>query len=316
MGDYFFENSIRKPVEASYDIGDQLGRGGTSIVRKCTHKATRINYALKSIRKDATKSPRKILNTEVNILVTVDHPHIVKLKEIYETPEELHLVLELVTGGELFDRIIERGFFSEKDAAIVIRELLEALTYLHSLGIVHRDIKPENLLVKNPQEEDVKLADFGLSKISGKDVTMQTVCGTPGYVAPEVLLGKTYGKPVDMWAVGVICYILLCGFEPFYSDSGDAEMYSRILKCDYEFLSPYWDENSLNAKDLISKLLVLDPQKRMTAKDALKHPWVQGQAAKGDNMPKTLESLKEYVVTRRKLRGTVYAVMTCNFMKK
>jgi calcium/calmodulin-dependent protein kinase-4 len=160
----------------------------------------------------------------------------------------------------------------------------------------------------------VKLADFGLSKMMAADVTMQTVCGTPGYVAPEILLGKPYDSSVDLWSVGVIAYIMLCGFEPFYSDHGDAAMYARILNCDYQFLAPYWDTVSLNAKDLIAKLLVLDPKKRLTAKQALNHAWVQGRAAKTDHMGKALQHLKEYTIARRKLKGGIYAVMACDHL--
>ncbi|XP_062517007.1 calcium/calmodulin-dependent protein kinase type IV-like [Corticium candelabrum] len=312
MANFYFESSIRDSVEDHYHVREQIGRGGTSIVRRCFHKKTRLSYALKTVQK-RSKVPQKVLSSEVHALLTVDHPNVIKLKEIYESENEVHLVLELVTGGELFDRIIESGFFSEKVAANVVKQLLEALAYIHARNIMHRDIKPENLLYKDESSlSPIKLADFGLSKVMSSEVTMQTVCGTPGYVAPEVLLGKDYGLPVDIWSVGVVAYIMLCGFEPFYSDRGDTAIYARILKCDYEFLSPYWDDVSLNAKDLISKLIVLDPRKRLTAKEALNHPWVQGRAAKSDHMAEALRYLKEYTMARRKLKGGIYAVMACD----
>ncbi|NWS77872.1 KCC4 kinase, partial [Crotophaga sulcirostris] len=230
------------------------------------------------------------------------HPFQIKLKEIFETPSEIALILELVTGGELFDRIVERGFYSERDAAHVVKQILEAVSYLHANGVVHRDLKPENLLYADlSPDAPLKIGDFGLSKIVDEQDTMKTVCGTPGYCAPEILHGCPYGPEVDMWSVGVITYILLCGFEPFFDPRGDQYMYSRILTCDYEFVSPWWDEVSLNAKDLVRKLIVLDPKKRLTVSQALEHPWVTGKAAKFAHMDSTQKKLQEFNA-RRKLK--------------
>uniref|UniRef100_A0A3B5LEY6 Protein kinase domain-containing protein n=1 Tax=Xiphophorus couchianus TaxID=32473 RepID=A0A3B5LEY6_9TELE len=226
----------------------------------------------------------------------------IQLKEIFETDTDIALVLELVTGGELFDRIVERGYYSERDAAHVIKQILEAVAYLHGNGVVHRDLKPENLLYADLSlDAPLKIADFGLSKIIDDQVTMKTVCGTPGYCAPEILRGNAYGPEVDMWSVGVILYILLCGFEPFFDPRGDQYMYSRILNCDYEFVSPWWDEVSLNAKDLVSKLIVLDPHKRLSVREALQHPWVLGKAARFSHMDTTQRKLQEFNA-RRKLK--------------
>ncbi|XP_013882373.1 calcium/calmodulin-dependent protein kinase type IV isoform X2 [Austrofundulus limnaeus] len=238
----------------------------------------------------------------------------IQLKEIFETDTDIALVLELVTGGELFDRIVERGYYSERDAAHVIKQILEAVAYLHGNGVVHRDLKPENLLYADLSlDASLKIADFGLSKIIDDQVTMKTVCGTPGYCAPEILRGNAYGPEVDMWSVGVILYILLCGFEPFFDPRGDQYMYSRILNCDYEFVSPWWDEVSLNAKDLVSKLIVLDPRKRLSVREALQHPWVLGKAARFSHMDTTQRKLQEFNA-RRKLKAAMKAVVATSRM--
>ncbi|KAG8505659.1 Calcium/calmodulin-dependent protein kinase type IV, partial [Galemys pyrenaicus] len=233
----------------------------------------------------------------------------IKLKEIFETPTEISLVLELVTGGELFDRIVEKGYYSERDAADAVKQILEAVAYLHENGIVHRDLKPENLLYATPAPDaPLKIADFGLSKIVEHQVLMKTVCGTPGYCAPEILRGCAYGPEVDMWSVGIITYILLCGFEPFYDERGDQFMFRRILNCEYYFISPWWDEVSLNAKDLVRKLIVLDPKKRLTTFQALQHPWVTGKAANFVHMDTAQKKLQEFNA-RRKLKAAVKAVV-------
>uniref|UniRef100_A0A674MQ93 Calcium/calmodulin-dependent protein kinase type IV n=1 Tax=Takifugu rubripes TaxID=31033 RepID=A0A674MQ93_TAKRU len=274
-------------------------RGATSVVYRCEEKETQKAFALKVLKKTID---RKIVRTEIGVLLRLSHPNIIQLKEIFETDTDIALVLELVTGGELFDRIVERGYYSERDAAHVIKQILEAVAYLHENGVVHRDLKPENLLYADLSlDAPLKIADFGLSKIIDDQVTMKTVCGTPGYCAPEILRGNAYGPEVDMWSVGVILYILLCGFEPFFDPRGDQYMYSRILNCDYEFVSPWWDEVSLNAKDLVSKLIVLDPRQRLNVREALDHPWVLGKAARFSHMDTAQRKLQEFNA-RRKLK--------------
>uniref|UniRef100_A0A8C3N7D9 Calcium/calmodulin dependent protein kinase IV n=1 Tax=Geospiza parvula TaxID=87175 RepID=A0A8C3N7D9_GEOPR len=252
---------------------------------------------------------KKIVRTEIGVLLRLSHPNIIKLKEIFETPTEISLVLELVTGGELFDRIVEKGYYSERDAADAVKQILEAVSYLHANGIVHRDLKPENLLYATPAPDaPLKIADFGLSKIVEDHVTMKTVCGTPGYCAPEILRGCAYGPEVDMWSLGIITYILLCGFEPFYDERGDQYMFKRILSCEYDFVSPWWDDVSLNAKDLVKKLIVLDPKKRLTTLQALQHPWVTGKAINFAHMDNAQKKLQEFNA-RRKLKAAVKAVV-------
>nr|XP_060640996.1 calcium/calmodulin-dependent protein kinase type IV-like isoform X1 [Anolis sagrei ordinatus] len=307
--DYWIEASRRDvALQDFYLVGPELGRGATSVVFSCEEKGTQVQYAAKILKKTVSID-KKIVRTEIGVLLRLSHPNIIKLKEIFETPVEIALILELVTGGELFDRIVERGFYSERDAAHVVKQILEAVSYLHANGVVHRDLKPENLLYADlSPDAPLKIGDFGLSKIVDEQDTMKTVCGTPGYCAPEILHGSPYGPEVDMWSVGVITYILLCGFEPFFDPRGDQYMYSRILNCDYEFVSPWWDEVSLNAKDLVQKLIVLDPQKRLTVQQALEHPWVTGKTAKFAHMDSTQKKLQEFNA-RRKLKAAMKAVV-------
>ncbi|EDL76196.1 calcium/calmodulin-dependent protein kinase IV, isoform CRA_c [Rattus norvegicus] len=304
--DYWIDGSKRDPLSDFFEVESELGRGATSIVYRCKQKGTQKPYALKVLKKTVDK---KIVRTEIGVLLRLSHPNIIKLKEIFETPTEISLVLELVTGGELFDRIVEKGYYSERDAADAVKQILEAVAYLHENGIVHRDLKPENLLYATPAPDaPLKIADFGLSKIVEHQVLMKTVCGTPGYCAPEILRGCAYGPEVDMWSVGIITYILLCGFEPFYDERGDQFMFRRILNCEYYFISPWWDEVSLNAKDLVKKLIVLDPKKRLTTFQALQHPWVTGKAANFVHMDTAQKKLQEFNA-RRKLKAAVKAVV-------
>ncbi|OCT98542.1 calcium/calmodulin-dependent protein kinase type IV isoform X1 [Xenopus laevis] len=304
--DYWIDGSNKDTLAHYYELESELGRGATSVVYRYRQKGTQRPYAVKMLKKTVDK---KIVRTEIGVLLRLSHPNIIKLKEIFETPTEISLVLELVTGGELFDRIVEKGYYSERDAADAVKQILEAVAYLHENGIVHRDLKPENLLYATPAPDaPLKIADFGLSKIVDDQVTMKTVCGTPGYCAPEILRGCAYGPEVDMWSVGIITYILLCGFEPFYDERGDQYMFKRILNCDYDFVSPWWDDVSLNAKDLVKKLIVFDPKKRLTTQQALQHPWVKGKAANFAHMDTAQKKLQEFNA-RRKLKAAVKAVV-------
>jgi len=267
-----------KQFEEKYDIGDELGRGAFSVVKKCVSKNSGKTYAVKVIEKKNVGQDMARLRTEIEILKRVKHPNIIRLKEIRENEDTLFIVTEIVTGGELFDKIVELGAYTEADAAKLVLKMVSAIDYLHDMNIVHRDLKPENLLLKSTEDvSEIKLADFGLSKIVGQKVMMQTACGTPGYVAPEVLNATGYDKEVDLWSIGVITYILLCGFPPFYNESLPL-LFEQIMKADFDYPPDYWDEISDQAKDFIDKLLVVDPQKRMTTKDALAHKWLAGAA--------------------------------------
>merc|ERR1719487_1507833 len=209
------------------------------------------------------------------------------------------LVMELVTGGELFDRIVAKGSYTEKDAAGVIMQLCDALKYMHEKKIVHRDLKPENILYSTTDEDSpIKVADFGLARVISNKEMMKTACGTPGYVAPEVLKNKGYDSgAVDMWSTGVILYILLCGFPPFYEEELPA-LFEQILHARYDFPSPWWDNISKDAKDLVTKLLELDPTTRLTAAQVMAHVWCSGNASSAP-LADAHKSLKRYNAARK-----------------
>ncbi|KAK2166756.1 hypothetical protein NP493_1303g00033 [Ridgeia piscesae] len=302
-----------KKFDATYIRGRLLGEGSTCKVYECRQRGSDSRWAVKIMEKK-TQSSTSFALAEIGTLLNLNHTNVIRMKEVFETESQLHIVLELVTGGELFERIVTIGSYTEKDAAFCVRHILEGLKYLHDNDIVHRDLKPENLLYKDESENSVlKIADFGLATISNNHVLLQTVCGTPGYCAPEVLKSTSYGKAVDIWAVGVIIYILLCGYEPFY-DENQSKLFKKILKCDYVFHKDCWSDISENAKDLISRMLVLNPAKRLTAGQALKHRWVQGSGAKSDNLTDTVTKIKEFN-GRRKLKGVVNAVMAFQISK-
>merc|ERR1712137_1224999 len=268
--------------QEKYEVGEVLGRGAFSVVKEVTSKRSGRKYAVKIIDKKNVGQDMQRLRIEIDILTRVKHPNIINLKEIMEDEGTLFIVTELVTGGELFDKIVELGAYSEADAAKLVFNMVSAIDYLHSQNIVHRDLKPENLLLKADTDiSEVKLADFGLSKIISDGVQkqmMQTACGTPGYVAPEVLTADGYDKEVDLWSIGVITYILLCGFPPFYNEHLPV-LFESIMKAEYDYPEDYWDEISDTAKNFIDRLLVVEPDKRMTTKQALEHPWLSGQAS-------------------------------------
>jgi len=221
--------------------------------------------------------------------------------------------MELLTGGELFDRIVAKGSFSEREASEVTKNVTDAIAYIHKIGIVHRDLKPENLLFLNKDgDSPIKITDFGLAKFRANNgVEMHTACGTPGYVAPEVLKSENYTKAVDMWSLGVILYILLCGFPPFYHPK-TAELYKLIKKGEFDFPAPYWTDISDSAKDLVRKLLTVDPKKRYTAEQVLQHPWVKGSTAKAAAFPASHTLRLKLLQARRKLKRTVRSIMAIN----
>ncbi|XP_031557992.1 serine/threonine-protein kinase DCLK2-like [Actinia tenebrosa] len=278
-----------KKVEDVYDIGRKIGDGNFAIVRQCTNKTNKKEFALKIIDKKKIKGKEKMIDDEIAIMRKCRHPNIVRLFEDYDTPTDIYLVMELIKGGDLFDAISSSVKFTENVAKTYFRDMCKALAYLHKQRVVHRDMKPENLLVHERANGQaiLKLADFGLA-VEVK-APLFTVCGTPTYVAPEILEEEGYGLKIDMWAAGVITYIMLCGFPPFRSAKRDQdELFDLIQAGDYEFLSPYWDPISEDAKDLISHLLVVEPHKRYSAEKALTHKWVRLRSPTVGDLSKNL----------------------------
>jgi len=305
----FFKTSTNKDIVLEhYDILEKLGSGTFATVKLARDKKTGEKWAAKIINKKAAGANMDMLAREVEIMQTVSHKNVIYMREMFDTPTKLYLMMELVTGGELFDRIVNRGSYSEKDASEVVRQIVEAIEYLHGIGIVHRDLKPENLLCATEAEDSsVKIADFGLSRIISEETMLKTACGTPGYVAPEVLKGKGYDKAVDMWSVGVITYILLCGFPPFYDDNVQV-LFEQIMAGSFDYPDPWWSDVSDSAKDFINKLLDVDPKKRLNAAEALNHPWIQGGTAKTTHMENTIKSMKNFNA-RRKFKMAVLATI-------
>ncbi|KAF4796171.1 Calcium/calmodulin-dependent protein kinase type 1D [Turdus rufiventris] len=235
-------------IRKTFIFMEALGSGAFSEVFLVKQKSTGKLFALKCIKKSPLNRDSSLEN-EIAVLKKIKHENIVTLEDIYESTTHFYLVMQLVSGGELFDRILERGVYTEKDASLVIHQVLTAVKYLHENGIVHRDLKPENLLYLTPEENSkIMITDFGLSKMEQNGI-MSTACGTPGYVAPEVLAQKPYSKAVDCWSIGVITYILLCGYPPFYEET-ESKLFEKIKEGYYEFESPFWDDISESGKAL------------------------------------------------------------------
>ncbi|XP_006874431.1 PREDICTED: serine/threonine-protein kinase DCLK1 isoform X1 [Chrysochloris asiatica] len=266
---------IPSTIAERYKVGRTIGDGNFAVVKECVERSTAREYALKIIKKSKCRGKEHMIQNEVSILRRVKHPNIVLLIEEMDVPTELYLVMELVKGGDLFDAITSTNKYTERDASGMLYNLASAIKYLHSLNIVHRDIKPENLLVYEHQDgsKSLKLGDFGLATIV--DGPLYTVCGTPTYVAPEIIAETGYGLKVDIWAAGVITYILLCGFPPFRGSGDDQEvLFDQILMGQVDFPAPYWDNVSDSAKELITMMLLVDVDQRFSAIQVLEHPWV------------------------------------------
>ncbi|XP_066576963.1 calcium/calmodulin-dependent protein kinase type II delta 1 chain isoform X3 [Amia ocellicauda] len=301
-----------------YQLFEELGKGAFSVVRRCMKISTGQEYAAKIINtKKLSARDHQKLEREARICRLLKHPNIVRLHDSISEEGFHYLVFDLVTGGELFEDIVAREYYSEADASHCIQQILEAVLHCHQMGVVHRDLKPENLLLASKLKgAAVKLADFGLAiEVQGDQQAWFGFAGTPGYLSPEVLRKDPYGKPVDMWACGVILYILLVGYPPFW-DEDQHRLYQQIKAGAYDFPSPEWDTVTPEAKDLINKMLTINPAKRITAAEALKHPWICQRSTVASMMHRqeTVECLKKFNA-RRKLKGAILTTMlaTRNF---
>ncbi|XP_078095583.1 calcium/calmodulin-dependent protein kinase type II subunit beta isoform X37 [Mustelus asterias] len=301
-----------------YQLYEELGKGAFSIVRRCVKLSTGQEYAAKIINtKKLSARDHQKLEREARICRLLKHSNIVRLHDSISEEGFHYLVFDLVTGGELFEDIVAREYYSEADASHCIHQILDSVNHIHQHDIVHRDLKPENLLLASKcKGAAVKLADFGLAiEVQGEQQAWFGFAGTPGYLSPEVLRKEAYGKPVDIWACGVILYILLVGYPPFW-DEDQHKLYQQIKAGAYDFPSPEWDTVTPEAKNLINQMLTINPAKRITATEALKHPWVCQRSTVASMMHRqeTVECLKKFNA-RRKLKGAILTTMlaTRNF---
>ncbi|XP_066449233.1 calcium/calmodulin-dependent protein kinase type II subunit beta isoform X2 [Eleutherodactylus coqui] len=301
-----------------YQLYEEIGKGAFSVVRRCVKLCTGHEYAAKIINtKKLSARDHQKLEREARICRLLKHPNIVRLHDSISEEGFHYLIFDLVTGGELFEDIVAREYYSEADASHCLHQILESVCFTHSCDIVHRDLKPENLLLASKcKGAAVKLADFGLAiEVQGEQQAWFGFAGTPGYLSPEVLRKEAYGKPVDIWACGVILYILLVGYPPFW-DEDQHKLYQQIKAGAYDFPSPEWDTVTPEAKNLINQMLTINPAKRITAHEALKHPWVCQRSTVASMMHRqeTVECLKKFNA-RRKLKGAILTTMlaTRNF---
>ena len=293
----------------AYELKHTLGTGAFGVVRLAVCREDGSKWAVKCINQRGMSSQDlDALQEEIAILGGLQHPHIVGLREVYHQPAEAFLVMEPMYGGELFDRIVKKQFYTESEACDALVTVAGAIAYCHQHGVVHRDLKPENLLYDTERDDArLKVADFGLAKrVMGLDEIMSTACGTPGYVAPEVLVNKGYDSRADWWSLGVIFYILLCGFPPFYDDDNRA-LFQAIKDGAYEFPSPYCDDVSPAAIDLVTGLLTVDADKRLGHDGIMTSEFVNTHAKTRSkvHLKRTITEMKRFNA-RRKFKAGVY----------
>jgi len=295
-----------------YDVDKKkLGEGSYGAVSKCTNKSTGRVNAVKSIAKAQMKDLTRF-KQEIAIMKMMDHPNIIKLYETFEDHRNIYLIMEICSGGELFDRIIETGHFTEVQAAIVMQQILRGMYYMHETHLTHRDLKPENFLfqTKDPIEKcTLKIIDFGLSCKFADGQQLTTKAGTPYYVAPQVLAGK-YDQSADLWSCGVIMYVLLCGYPPFYGET-DADVLTKVRLGNFTFNAADWKNVSEDAKNLIRMLLKMNPRDRFTAQQSLHHIWVNNKAPKAKDVPlqaSLVDNLKGFRSTNKLKKAALHVI--------
>uniref|UniRef100_A0AAR2JPX8 CaM kinase-like vesicle-associated protein n=1 Tax=Pygocentrus nattereri TaxID=42514 RepID=A0AAR2JPX8_PYGNA len=312
------KKDYNSPTEITdrYDLGQIVKSEEFCEIFRAKDKTTSKMYTCKKFLKKDGRKVRKAAKNEIFILKMVKHPNILQLVDVYETRKEYFLFLELATGREVFDWILDQGYYSEKDTSNVIRQVMEAVAYLHSLNIVHRNLKLENLVYYNRlKHSKIVISDFHLAKL--ENGLIKEPCGTPEYLAPEVVGRQRYGRPVDCWALGVIMYILLSGNPPFYDEADDDDyenhdknLFRKILAGDYEFDSPYWDDISDSAKSLVSRLMEVDQDQRLTAQEAINHEWISGNAASDKNIKENVCAQIEKNFAKAKWKVVIMLEMT------
>ncbi|KAF9341087.1 hypothetical protein BGZ91_011008 [Linnemannia elongata] len=306
-----------------YEFGRDLGTGTYGTVKKARALDTGNDVAVKIILKKTVKGHEDMVEKEIGVLKNLSHPNIVNFLDWFESRDKYYLVFDLASGGELFDRICEKGAFTENNAATIMKEVIEAIEYLHSKNVVHRDLKPENLLYKDETEDSkLMIVDFGISKaMESEDQVLTTMCGSYGYAAPEVLLRRGHGKPVDMWSIGIITYTLcvlffhilssLCGYAPFQAEN-DQQLVAEIARCNVVFHQRYWKDVSVEARDFIKCLLRAHPEKRLTATEALQHKWITTETGNNADL---LDNVKEGFNAKRMFKKTIRAVAAANRLR-
>lgn len=285
---------------SEYKLGQELGRGKFGVVRRCTEKTSNKSLAAKFIETSSAQD-RKDVEREVDIMCSLQHPRLLQLYDAFDDGRKMCLIMECIDGGELFERVLDDDFIlTEKACSIFVRQICEGLEYIHSQSIVHLDMKPENVLCVTRAGNRVKLIDFGFARRVNAKEKLQVMFGTPEFAAPEVVNFEEIGFTTDMWAVGVITYVLLSGLSPFMGES-DLETMANVTKAVYDFNDESFDIISKDAKNFISKLLVKNKADRLTATKALKHPWLKKRAKKPDEVDKSLDKkkLKKFVIRRR-----------------
>ncbi|SCU97829.1 LAFA_0G13564g1_1 [Lachancea sp. 'fantastica'] len=305
--------------KVDYVFGRTLGAGAFGVVRQARKVSTGENVAVKILLKKALTGndvQMQMLYDELSILQKLDHPNIVKFRDWFESKDKFYIVIQLATGGELFDRILEKGKFTEGDATTIVYQILKAVEYLHSRNIVHRDLKPENLLYLTKEADSpLVLSDFGIAReLNSDEELIRKAAGSMGYVAPEVLTTEGHGKPCDVWSLGVVTYTLLCGYSPFVAESAEGFLEECTSgRYPVTFHKPYWSSISEEAQDFILQALTVDPFQRPTAVQLLQHPWIAGKTSKTDNL---LPVIKKEFDARRKFREAVEIVKLNNRIKK
>jgi len=306
---------VREPsFDDKYTLGRKIGEGTFSAIIEANKRGTSESYPVKILTKARlTKEDEVALKNEISVLNELKHEHITRLYEVFEEKRFWYIVTEKMTGGELFDRIVSKSVYNEKEARDVCKILFEAIGFCHSKSVAHRDLKPESLLLKSDKNDsDVKIAGFGFAKKVLTPNLLTTQCGTPGYVAPEILEGIAYGTKCDMWSLGVIIYIILGGYPPF-NEQNQFELFREIRKGQYEFHKEYWGSVSADAKDLISSLLTVQPSKRITADQALQHRWMlqDARVLSTQDLGNNLSELRKYNA-KKKFKSAINAVIITN----